>query len=188
MPMIRETIVTTVDVSGRVHIAPLGLIADGDRWIIAPFRPSTTLDNLRAVPFAVANYTDDVRVFAGCLTGRRDWPLAKIDGFAVPRLQIALTHAEFAVDHIDEHEQRPRFICRILRRVQHAPFEGLNRAKAAVLELAVLASRLNFLPREKIEAEMSYLKIAIDKTAGPDELEAWGWLTEKVNEHYAKVG
>ena len=72
--MIRETIVTTVDGAGAVHIAPLGLIADGEDWIIAPFRPSRTLDNLRAVPHAVASHVDDVRIFAGCLTGRRDWP------------------------------------------------------------------------------------------------------------------
>jgi len=188
MPMIRESVVTTVDAAGRVHIAPLGLIADGDRWIIAPFRPSTTLDNLRAVPFAVANYIDDVRIFAGCLTGRRDWPLTKIANFPVPRLEAALTHAEFAVDHVEEHEQRPRFLCRVLRQAQHAPFEGMNRAKAAVLELAVLASRLDFLPREKIETEMAYLQIAIDKTAGPEEVEAWRWLAEKIEKHMARAG
>jgi len=33
---------------------------------------------------------------------------------------------------------------------------------------------------------MAYLKIAIDKTAGPEELEAWGWLTQKVADFYAK--
>ena len=185
MPMIRECVVTTTDANGRVHIAPLGLIAEADQWIIAPFWPSTTLDNLHAVPFATANYIDDVRIFAGCLTGRRDWPLTKIEGFPVPRLAAALTHAELAVDHVDEHEQRPRFRCRVLRQVQHAPFEGLNRAKAAVLELAVLASRLDFLPREKIESEMAYLKIAIDKTAGPEEAEAWDWLAENVEKYYA---
>ena len=70
MPRIVETIVTTTNAKGEVHIAPLGLIADGDDWIIAPFRPSRTLDNLREVPFAVARHTDDVRVFAGCVTGR----------------------------------------------------------------------------------------------------------------------
>ena len=42
MPMIRETILTTLSVDGRVHIAPIGIIADGEQWIIAPFRPSTT--------------------------------------------------------------------------------------------------------------------------------------------------
>ena len=184
MPMIRECVVTTADAQGNVHIAPLGLIAEGHQWIIAPFRPSTTLDNLRAVPFAVANYIDDVRIFAGCLTGRRDWPLVATEDFVVPRLLAALTHAELSVAHVEEHEQRPRFHCQVTKQVQHAPFEGMNRAKAAVLELAVLSSRLDFLPREKIEAEMAYLQIAIDKTAGPDEAEAWSWLVEKVQRHY----
>ena len=68
---------------------------------------------------------------------------------------------------------------------QHAPFLGLNRAKAAVLELCILVSRLDFLPCDKIEREIDYLKIALDKTAGSDELEAWGWLMEKVEAFYA---
>ncbi|HEY7670328.1 MAG TPA: DUF447 domain-containing protein, partial [Hyphomicrobium sp.] len=74
MPRIVETIVTTINAHGEAHIAPLGLIAEGEHWVIAPFRPSRTLENLREVPFAVASHTDDVRVFAGCLTGRRSWP------------------------------------------------------------------------------------------------------------------
>jgi hypothetical protein len=96
MPMIRETIVTTVDSGGVVHIAPLGIIEEDDCWIIAPFRPSTTLDNLREVPHAVASHVDDVRIFAGCLTGRRDWPTIPTDG-PVPRLQAAISHWELMV-------------------------------------------------------------------------------------------
>src|SRR5436853_4328696 len=114
MPMIRETIVSTVSAAGDVHIAPLGLIQDGDEWIIAPFRPSTTLDNLRAVPFAVANYTDDVRIFAGCLTGRGDWPTMSADQVPVPRLAGALAHAELKVASISEDAQRPRFHCTVV--------------------------------------------------------------------------
>src|ERR1700694_3947708 len=86
MPLIRETIVTTMGANGEAHMAPLGIIVDGDCFIIAPFHPSTTLKNLRVVPFAVANYTDDVRIFAGCLTGRRDWPLVASDHVPVARL------------------------------------------------------------------------------------------------------
>jgi hypothetical protein len=180
MPMIRETIVTTVSAAGAVHIAPLGIIADGDGWIIAPFHPSTTLDNLRAIPFAVANYTDDVRVFAGCLTGRSQWPTAASDHVPVPHLAGALAHAELAVTRIAEDVQRPRFHCRVVHLAQHAPFLGFNRGQAAVIEAAILASRLHMLPREKVEREMTYLEIAITKTAGPFELEAWGWLVEKI--------
>jgi uncharacterized protein len=184
MPMIRETIVTTADRDGRVHIAPIGIIADGEGWIIAPFSPSTTLDNLRAVPFAVANYTDDVRVFAGCLTGRHHWPTTAADEVPVPRLAAALAHAELAVVRTQEDEQRPRFHCRVVRSASHAPFAGFNRGQAAVVEAAILLSRLDFLPRAKVEREIAYLEIAVQKTAGPAEAEAWAWLMARIKAHY----
>ena len=183
--MIRELIVTTVSADGRPHVAPFGLIAEADDWIIAPFHPSTTSENLRAVPFLVANYTDDVRVFAGCLTGRRDWPCVPSTQIPPPRLAASLAHAEMAVVSVDEDAQRPRFRCRIVHRETHAPFEGMNRAKAAVLEGAILVSRLGMLPREKVEREIAYLDIAIGKTAGDSEREAWGWLMDAVRTHYA---
>ena len=185
MPVIRETIVTTASAEGRAHLAPLGIIVEGAEFVLAPFRPSTTLENLRAVPFAVANYTDDVRIFAGCLTGRRDWPVTAAEKIPVPRLAAALAHAELAVVRVAEDEQRPRFHCRVVHRRTHSPFEGFNRAQAAVIEAAILASRLDFLSREKIEREIEYLRIAVEKTAGPAEQEAWGWLMEKIRGHYA---
>ncbi|MBS3648369.1 DUF447 family protein [Pseudaminobacter sp. 19-2017] len=187
MPYIRETIITTVDRNGQVHIAPLGIIAEGDGWVIAPFRPSVTLDNLTEVPFAVANYTDDARIFAGCLTGRRDWPTVAVPNCPVPRLEAALAHSVLEVQRVDEDVLRPRHFCRVVSETTHAPFTGMNRAKAAVLELAILVSRLDMLPREKIEAEIAYLTIAIEKTAGPEEKEAWGWLIQRVSEHFGGV-
>jgi hypothetical protein len=66
---------------------------------------------------------------------------------------------------------------------QHAPFRGFNRAQAAVVEAAILVSRLHMLPWGKIETEIAYLKIAVDKTAGPREREAWTWLMERIEEH-----
>jgi hypothetical protein len=188
MPMIRETIVTTVNPHGQAHLAPIGLIAEGEGWIIAPFRPSVTLDNLLALPYAVANYTDDVRIFAGCLTGRGDWPTVASERVPVPRLAAALAHAELAVTDVEEDDQRPRFHCRVVHRAMHAPFEGLNRAKAAVIEAAILVSRLHLLPREKVEREIGYLRSAIVKTAGPQEQEAWEWLMRAIETTYAAEG
>jgi hypothetical protein len=180
MPRIVETIVTTTNAEGEAHMAPLGLIAEGEHWTIAPFRPSRTLDNLRAVPFAVASHTDDVRVFAGCLTGRRSWPTraaAKVPGVV---LEGAVSHWELAVDRVAEDEVRPRFSCRIVHAQTHKPWEGFNRAQGAVLECAVLISRLGMLAPDKIEAELKYLEIAVAKTAGEREQEAWGWLMERI--------
>jgi len=180
MPRIVETIVTTTDAAGGVHIAPLGLIADGDGWIIAPFKPSRTLDNLTANPFAVASHTGDVRVFAGCITGRRDWPTVPADVVKGVRLKDAVSHWELAVERITDDALRPRFHCKVVHAASNAVWSGYNRAEAAVLELAVLTTRLNMLPPEKIDAELKYLEIAVSKTAGPRELEAWDWLMERV--------
>ena len=43
------------------------------------------------------------------------------------------------------------------------------------------------LPREKIEAEIAYLEIAVSKTADEAEREAWAWLMDAVRAHYAEV-
>ena len=185
--MIRETIVTTQDRAGKVHIAPLGLIEEGEGLVIAPFRPSTTLDNLLANPHAVANYTDDVRIFAGCLTGRRDWPTRPATVVPGAVLDQALSHAELEVARVSDDATRPRFLCRIVHEEIHAPFLGFNRAQAAVVEAAILVSRLHLLPAEKIEREIAYLQIAIDKTAGGRERQAWDWLMRRIAEHGSGV-
>lgn len=180
MPRIVETIVTTIDAAGVPHIAPLGLIEAAPDWIIAPFRPSRTLDNLRSRPYAVASHTEDVRVFAGCVTGRKTWPLVAADRIEGMRLADAVSHWELEVEKEEDDAQRPRFHCRLVHEAAHRPWPGFNRAQSAVLELAVLTTRLHMLPAEKIEAELKYLEIAVSKTAGAHEQEAWGWLMERI--------
>ncbi len=180
MPRIVETIVTTMSANGEVHVAPLGLIQNAEHWIIGPFKPSRTLDNLRANSFAAASHTDDVRVFAGCVTGRKSWPTVDTTKIKGGRLADCLAHWELKVDRIVEDDLRPKFLCKIVHQEQHKAWEGFNRAQSAVLELAVLTTRLNMLPAEKIDNELKYLEIAISKTAGAREEEAWGWLMEKI--------
>jgi uncharacterized protein len=179
--MIRETIVTTLDPGGGAHIAPIGVHERSpDHLVIAPFRPSNTLDNLLNRRVAVVNHCDDVRVFAGCVTGRRDWPVARADRIDGVRLAGALAHREVEVVRVDDDRERPRVLCRTLHEAAHGPFRGFNRAQAAVIEGAILVSRLHLLPAGKIADEIAYLTIAVDKTAGEAEREAWGWLMERI--------
>lgn len=178
--MIRETIVTTSDAQGNPHIAPMGIHIQEAELVFVPFRPSGTLDNLLSERCAAINYTDDVRVFAGCLTGRYDWPLCRteeIDGF---RLKECQTHCEVQIERFEDDEVRPRLFGRVVSQRTHAPFLGFNRAQSAVIEAAILVSRLHLLPWEKIMRELDYLKIAVEKTAGERETEAWDWLMAAV--------
>lgn len=180
MPRIVETIITTVTAEGELHAAPLGLIQDGKHWTIGPFKPSRTLDNVRANPVFTASHTDDVRVFAGAVTGRKGWPLVAATRIKGGRLKECVSHWELQIERVIEDDLRPRFVATIVHQETHGPWEGFNRAQAAVLELAVLTTRLHMLPAEKIESELKYLEIAISKTAGPREEEAWSWLMEKI--------
>ncbi|MGI9229385.1 MAG: DUF447 domain-containing protein [Gammaproteobacteria bacterium] len=182
--MIFETVVTTVNEAGACHIAQMGMRRDGEHYVIAPFKPSTTLVNLQQSGQAVINLTDDVCVIAGCLTGRHDWPLMPADEVQGFVLQSALSHIEVAVDKVEQDELRPRFYCREVCSRQHGGFRGFNRAQAAVVEAAILVSRLDRLPREKIESELALLAIAVEKTAGEREQQAWQWLTERVADYY----
>jgi hypothetical protein len=61
----------------------------------------------------------------------------------------------------------------------------MNRARKAVLEGAILVTRLHILPRDRIEREMDRLAIAIEKTSGPREREAWSWLVAKRDDFFA---
>ncbi len=194
--MIQETIVITQNSSGLAHIAPMGIhviAGDGaaaesqDEFIILPFRPSTTLNNLLATKTAVLNYCDDVRVFAGCLTGRRDWPLKAAEKISGQVLKCALAHREVELLRVEDDELRPKLFCKAVHTANHAPFTGFNRAQYSVLEAAILISRLNMIPLEKIQAEIDYLRIGLEKTAGARDLEAWAWLMAVIENYKPEI-
>lgn len=185
--MIYETIISSIDAEGNVHVTPFGIRMQDGLVVISPFKPSRTLDNILATKHAVLNMTDDVRLFAGALTGREVGelvPTEKIVGF---RLSDVLAHKELGLVKVQDDAVRPQLFLEVVHEVQHQPFQGFNRAQAAVIELAVLVSRLKRLPMEKINQEIAYLSIAIEKTAGSREQEAWGWLIEAVTNHQAAM-
>lgn len=179
-----EAVVTTVSPSGAVHIAPMGMRWRAQQVVLMPFRPSSTLDNIVAGGHAVLNIITDTRVFAGCVTGQRDWPTVPAERVPGVRLACALRHLELRLDAHEQADAQRALLCMtVLHDATHAPFPGLNRAQAAVVEGAVLVSRLHLLTAQKIDTELAYLQIAIDKTAGPGEHEAWGWLRDAVARH-----
>ncbi len=180
-----EVVITTVSAAGLPHVAPMGIRYREGQVLLMPFKPSTTHDNIIATGHAVLNRILDTRVFAGAVTGRKQWPLVPAAKITGQRLAQALSHVELRLAERRDDVQRPVLVMAPVHEMSHAAFIGFNRAQAAVIEGAVLVSRLHMLPAEKIDAEMRYLQIAIDKTAGPEEHEAWGWLQEAVAKHRA---
>ncbi|NQY27262.1 MAG: DUF447 family protein [Piscirickettsiaceae bacterium] len=179
---IHEVIVTTLNEDGKAHSAPMGISEVNGYFLIKPFKPSATYNNLKRHRQCTINYTDDVRVFAGSLTGRRDWPTLACQKITGAYLSQALAHSELEIVDFDDDDPRACFKAKVVYEVTHAPFRGFNRAQSAVIDAAILVSRLTMLPAEKVQQEVAYLTIAIEKTAGTRELEAWGWLIDKIKD------
>ena len=178
--MIRESIVITTDKKNNIHVAPMGIILKEKKIIISPFIPSKTYSNLKEYPYAVINFTDDVKIFSDCVLGKKRFkvkPTKKIKSFY---LQETLSYIEVKVSKYYQNKIRPRFDCKILNETMIKSFKGFNRAQAAVIEGAILISRLEILPLKKIKKEMQYLQIAVDKTAGSNEKIAWTKLMKKI--------
>ena len=191
--MIHEVIVTTINENERVHIAPMGIKfvdhADKKCVQISPFKPSQTLDNLLKTEKATVNFIDDVKVFAGIVTGReKDWDLSPCSKNEVAHLSNTNSYMNLKVSSFIEDELRPKIICNILNTENLRPFMGFNRAQFSVIELAVLSTRLGMIDDEKVKKEYDYLKIGIDKTGGEREKLAWSWIEEKIEGVSAEAG
>ncbi len=182
--MILEGIVTTLAADGSVNIAPMGPRVDAlpDRLLLRPYRTSQTYQNLKAHGEGVLHVTDNVLLLAQAAVGTvapppEFFPASHIRGFV---LRDACRYYEFRVRTIDDRADRIAIEAEVLHIGRLRDFFGFNRAKHAVVEAAILATRTDFLPLDEIMAEYRKLAVLVDKTGGEQERQAFGFLQETV--------
>jgi uncharacterized protein len=178
--MILETIVTTVDEDGAVNCAPMGVEWQEDAIVLKPFLETATYRNVQATGAAVVNLIDDVRVFARAAIANPQYPTMPATVVRGVVLADCCSWREVEVRAIDSAPPRSRIETDIVYRGTRREFIGFNRARNAVLEAAIYATRLHLLPRAFIESELARLQVIVDKTAGPQEFEAMALLAEHV--------
>jgi len=179
--VIVETIVTTVAADGTLNFAPMGVEWGNETIVLKPFLETTTYRNIVGSRAAVVNLTDDVRIFARAAISSPQYesgPATIVRGVV---LADCCSWRELDVRAIDSTPPRSRIEMAIVHRGTRREFIGFNRAKHAVLEAAIYATRLHLLPRDFIDSEMARLQVIVDKTAGPQELEAMALLTEHIH-------
>jgi hypothetical protein len=178
--VIVETIVTTMDSSGAINFAPMGVEWGDDIIVLKPFLETSTYRNVSATRVAVVNLTDDAMLFAQGAISSPQFPSVPANVVKGVVLEAACSWREVEVLTIDATPPRSRVETRVVHRGLKREFIGFNRAKHAVLEAAILATRTHLLPAEQIRDEFARLQILVDKTAGPREGEAMDLLTEYV--------
>jgi hypothetical protein len=186
--MILEGIVSTISPTGAVHIAPMGprvtFTPSGDleRFVLRPFRTAQTYHNLVLQPEGVLHVTDDVLLLARAALGALDplphlFPATRVQGWV---LADACRWFEFRVTARDDQGERANLTAEVVHAGRLRDFFGFNRAKHAVVEAAILATRTAFWPRDQIEAEFRRLAVLVEKTGGPQEHEAFAFLENYV--------
>jgi hypothetical protein len=194
--MILEGIVTTIGPDGTLNIAPMGprVNAGMNRFLLRPFRSAQTYGNLKAHGEGVFHVTDDVLLIARAALGPLPFPplpgegeggvapglipAQRVSGFI---LQDACRYYEFQVDTIDDREERSRIEVEVVHSGRLRDFFGFNRAKHAVVEAAILATRTDFLPLEEIASEFRKLAVIVEKTGGDQEEKAFAFLQQHVS-------
>ena len=173
--------VTTINPDGSVNCAAMGVEWGEQRIVIKPYRGTRTLRNLRATEAAVVNLTDDILLFSQAALGDPrppTRPAARVEGAV---LDDACSWREVRVETIDDAEPRARVDSVVVGRGNGREFLGLNRARHAVLEASILASRVRFLEEAHIRDELRRLQVLVDKTAGPREREAMAYVTRRLS-------
>jgi hypothetical protein len=184
--MILEGIVTTTNIDGTVNISPMGPSVDSEIELfeLRPFQTSRTYQNLKRTRCGVLHVVDDVMLIAQGAVNR--WqqkpelvPALEIDGH---RIDKACQAYEFQVTFFDDSSERTMIKCKTVKAHLGRRFFGFNRAKHAVLEAAILATRVDFLPMEEIQTKFSELRTIVDKTGCTQEHAAFELLDSYVCE------
>lgn len=176
--MIIECIVTTLAADGSVNCAPMGVEWGEELIVLKPFLETATYRNVVATGAAVVNLIDDARVFASAAISSPSYPTVPAAAVRGVVLADCCSWRELTVLSLDSTPPRSRIEMTVAHRGVRREFIGFNRARNAVLEAAIYATRLHLLPRELVESEMARLQVIVDKTAGPDERDAMALLAE----------
>jgi hypothetical protein len=184
LPLILEGIVTTLNGDSSTNISPMGPIVDQEMHeiVLRPFQSSTTYQNLKRTGQGIFHVTDDALLIARAAINRLDQvpALRNISGVETPILADACRWFAFEVSDLDDGEPRTTIRCRVVRQESQRAFFGFNRAKHAVLEVAILATRIHILDHAEIRRELEKYRVIVDKTAGPAELAALDLLEEYI--------
>jgi hypothetical protein len=163
----------------------------GVRWgeeelVFWPFDATRTLRNLRFRGEAVVHLTDDVLLFVHAALGHPRPAMSAASTVAGSVIEETHSWREVVVTEITPAEDgmaRSQVRARVVASGTgtREPL-GLCRARHAVVEASIFASRLKWLGPERVWAELARLQELVDKTAGPRERAAMEYVRRYVSE------
>jgi hypothetical protein len=160
------------------------------KFLLRPFLSSRTYQNLVQTGKAVIHVTDDSLLFAQAAVSALSTAQIRERVFQVRQTDwwpLLDCHRWFAVeiDSVEYDGPRAKMPCTVIEAQQVRPFFGFNRARHAVIEAAILATRTHLLGSQQIHDEWSRLQPLVEKTGGPAEHQAFELLRAIIDERLA---
>lgn len=188
--MIIETIVSSMDKEGKVNLAPIGVhlpnndlkIAMGKEVSLFLYAGSQTYKNLQTLPEGVINFSNDVNIFVETALFSLPFPTLPSHLVRPPRLAEAQSIGEFSVIQTDFSREPARIQGKILHYEQFAGFNGFCRAQWAVLEAAIMATRLQWISLNHIKEAWPWWKKLVEKTGGIKERDAFNRIYDYITQ------
>ncbi len=174
--MIIESIVSTMDAEGWINLAPMGVVWGEETLTIRPFKTTKTYLNLISTRQAVVNITDNVLIFAQTAVSDTIFPHIPAPHIQGVILQDACIYREVQVETVNNVADRAEVGCRVVGAGRLRDFLAFNRGKNAVIEAAILATRLKLLGAERVKAAFREYEEIVNKTGGEQEHQALAYL------------
>jgi uncharacterized protein len=180
--MIIETIFSTIDLNKNPNFAPMGVLWHEDSLIVRPFRSTDTFKNLLATGYGIANLTDDVLAYVRCAL--YDAVLPHFPAAVVPGviLRSACAWRELEIISWNGDDVRAELGCRVLHKGRQRDFLGFRRGGNAVIEAAILATRLPFFDRSVVLERLTGYGEIVARTGNEDEKQAFQLIQEYVRQ------
>jgi hypothetical protein len=171
--MIIETILSTRDEKGRPNFAPMGIEQTSDGEVtVRPFKTSRTWRNLLSDSFAVANVVESALPFVLSALGAPDLETFPARKIPCRVLQTASRWLELELLAREQDDHRGKYRFRIVHEEGLRFFGGYNRARCALVETAIAATRTHVSGMDSFWREFSRAAMLVEKTGGEEERKA----------------
>lgn len=171
---ITEAIITTVSKSGVPNAAPMGIVRQDGKYFIRMYTDTATLRNASDTGYLTANFTADARIYV--MSAFKDLSPEFFqfeEGMVPPRLKDAAGWAYFKCKAKDVVHLEPIHV-----KIAKCSLPVFNRAFAAVVEAAIVGTRLRFYKGDEGIKKIHEYESVVKKCGSPTDIEAMKILKE----------
>ena len=140
--MIIETVITTVNLNGKINFSAVGVEFSKSRAIFNLYKKSNTVLNLEIKDYGIINIVDKAEYLIKAALSSEKMDISKLKENDLYYLSDCCSYYQFKVLEIKDCGEKYQVEVKILTKKENRKYIGFNRANNLLLEAAVIGSRI----------------------------------------------